>query len=274
MLESTREAVPQTGLCNPNSGASEVVGESTPAVLRFENVTKIYSRRAARMLLRKHLLSWFRAKRVDTFHALRDISFMVERGRSLAVVGANGAGKSTLLRLATGISFPDNGTVSVHGRIAALMELGAGFHPDLTGRENILLNGSLLGFTRKQTYEQFHQILEFSGIQEFIDEPLRTYSSGMILRLAFAVAVRVDPDILVIDEILAVGDQEFQRKCVEEIKRLKQRGKTLVCASHTISVLRELCEEALWLEHGKVRLFGPAQAVLDSYEAGGSAASA
>src|ERR1700676_1733567 len=149
--------------------------------------------------------------------------------------------------------------------MAALMELGAGFHPDLTGAENLVLNASLLGLSRRKTSEQFDSIVEFSGIADFIEEPLRTYSSGMVLRLAFAVAVRVNPNILFVDEVLAVGDQAFQRKCVDEIKRLKREGTTLVCVSHDIGVVRELCEVALWLAHGKIKMFGPAATILDQY---------
>jgi ABC-type polysaccharide/polyol phosphate transport system ATPase subunit len=244
---------------------------STQRVISFEGVSKSYFRKAGRGLLRNRLLAWLKGTPVETFRALDDISFDVRAGESLAIVGANGAGKSTLLRLATGISMPDSGSVTVHGTIAALMELGAGFHPDLTGAENLVLNASLLGLSRKRTYEEFDSILEFSGIADFIDEPLRTYSSGMVLRLAFSVAVRVNPDVLFLDEVLAVGDQEFKVKCLEEIKRLKRLGKTLVYVSHQTEVTRELCDVALWLEHGKLKMFGPATTVLDSYEAVGPA---
>jgi lipopolysaccharide transport system ATP-binding protein len=198
--------------------------------------------------------------------ALSDLTLAVEPGIT-GLVGANGAGKSTLLRCATGISAPDQGRVQIRGTIAALMELGAGFHPDLTGAENVLLNASLLGLTRKETLQQFDRIVEFSGLGSFIDEPLRTYSSGMVLRLAFSVAVRVDPDILVIDEILAVGDIDFQEKCIAEIMRLKQSGKTLIYVAHNLPMLRKVCEQALWLERGQLRMFGPCDEVLDAYEA-------
>ena len=240
-----------------------------PKVISFEGISKSYLRNAGRTLLRHRLKSWLTGAPAETFCALKDVTFEVLSGVSLAVVGANGAGKSTLLRLAAGLAAPDSGRVRVQGTIAALMELGAGFHPDLTGTENVLLNAALLGLTRKQTYEQFDSIVEFSGIKDFIDEPLRTYSSGMMLRLAFSVAVRANPDILLIDEILSVGDQQFQRKCIDEIKRLKSAGTTLVCASHATAMLRELCEQALWLEHGEVRMWGSTATVLDSYESDG-----
>jgi ABC-type polysaccharide/polyol phosphate transport system ATPase subunit len=237
------------------------------SVVRFDRVSKSYRHGASRTLLRRGLLSWLKFSKTETFYALRNVSFDLGPATSLAVVGANGAGKSTLLRCATGISFPDAGHLQVRGTIAALMELGAGFHPDLTGAENLVLNASLLGLTRRQTRQQFDPIVEFSGLAGFIDEPLRTYSSGMVLRLAFSVAVRVDPDILVIDEILAVGDIDFQQKCIAEIARLKEAGKTLICVAHDLKLLRKLCEQALWLEHGEIRMFGPASEVLTAYEA-------
>ncbi len=244
------------------------LGKLKPAdcVIRFERVNKSYLRNASRSLLRHRLTSWITRVPAERFSALKDVSFELRSGESLAVVGANGAGKSTLLRLATGVSVPDSGRVEVRGTMAALMELGAGFHPDLTGAENLVLNASLLGLSRRKTYEQFDSIVEFSGIKDFIDEPLRTYSSGMILRLAFSVAVRVNPDILLIDEVLSVGDQEFQRKCIDEIRRLKGTGKTLVCVSHGTAVLRELCDRGLWLEHGEIKMCGPLNTVIDSYE--------
>jgi ABC-type polysaccharide/polyol phosphate transport system ATPase subunit len=253
---------------------AESVGSVSPStrslqkVLSFEDVSKSYLRNAGRALLIQRFASWLKRAPLETFRALDDITFELHAGESLAVVGYNGAGKSTLLRLATGISKPETGRVTVHGAIAALMELGAGFHPDLTGAENLVLNASLLGLSRKKTYEEFDSIVEFSGIREFIGEPLRTYSSGMVMRLAFSVAVRVNPDVLFLDEVLAVGDLAFQRKCIEEIKRLKQAGTTLVCVSHAASMVRELCELALWLEYGKIKMFGPAGTVLDSYESG------
>jgi len=235
-------------------------------VISFDGVSKTYIRNASRSLLRHRVTSWITRAPVERFSALKDVSFQLRSGESLAVVGLNGAGKSTLLRLATGISAPDCGQVKVRGTMAALMELGAGFHPDLTGAENLVLNASLLGLSRSRTYQEFDSIVEFSGIKEFIDEPLRTYSTGMVLRLAFSVAVRVNPDILFIDEVLSVGDQGFQRKCVDEIKRLKKQGKTLVCVSHSVGILRELCDRALWLEHGEVKMWGPLSEVLERYE--------
>jgi ABC-type polysaccharide/polyol phosphate transport system ATPase subunit len=183
------------------------------------------------------------------------------------VVGPNGAGKSTLLSLVAGLSWPDEGEISVEGRVAALLELGSGFHPDLTGEENLRVNAAILGFSRKQTVERFDQIVEFSGIGDFMDEPLRTYSSGMVLRLAFSVAIHADLDVLLIDEVLAVGDQSFQAKCIERIFELKRAGKILVFVSHVPQVLQQLCDRALWLESGHMVREGPVGGTLEAYQA-------
>ncbi len=190
----------------------------------------------------------------------------MNKGEGLAVIGGNGAGKSTLLSVVTGLTQPDKGSVTVDGRVAALMELGSGFHPDLTGAENVYLNAALLGFTGKQTRALFDSIVEFSGVGEFIDEPVRTYSSGMNLRLAFAVAVNVDPEILIIDEVLAVGDQNFQAKCFDRIRGLRRAGKTFLCVSHSKPVLMELCDRAVWLDHGEMMMCGNIADAFAAYE--------
>ena len=203
------------------------------SVIEFHNVSKKFTRHAGQMLLRNHLTRFFTRQKEMPFFALKHVSFSVERGESLAVIGSNGAGKSTLLGLVAGISQPDEGTVTVNGQVAALLELGSGFHPDLTGRENVRLNAALLGLSRRQTAEAFERIVEFSGIREFIDEPLRTYSTGMMMRLAFSVAINRDPEILLVDEVLAVGDAAFQAKCIEKIHEFRNAGKTLLCVSHT-----------------------------------------
>jgi ABC-type polysaccharide/polyol phosphate transport system ATPase subunit len=189
----------------------------------------------------------------------------VRPGESLAVVGQNGAGKSTLLNLATSLCSPSEGTVRIKGSVAALLELGAGFHGDLTGTENLRINAALLGLTRKQVNQRFDKIVEFSGIGEFMEEPLRTYSSGMRMRLAFSIAVNVDPDILIIDEILGVGDQEFFAKCFERIMEFRHAGKALLCVSHGLDSLEVLCDRALWLDHGRVKRSGPVRQVLQAY---------
>ena len=204
-------------------------------VIEFSNVSKTFCRHAGQMLLRNHILQLLRRERPERFHALENVSFRVEQGESLAIVGPNGAGKSTLLSLVAGLTKPDRGTVTVNGRVAALLELGAGFHLDLTGRENVYLNASLLGLSRIYANRVYDQIVDFSGIGDFIDEPLRTYSTGMIMRLAFSVAVNMEPEVLLIDEVLAVGDTAFQAKCLDRIHELRNSGKTLLCVSHAHS---------------------------------------
>lgn len=231
-----------------------------------ENVWKTFHRHTGRKLFRDHLASLIGRDQANDFHALRGVSFHVSSGESLAVIGSNGAGKSTLLSVVTGLAQPDKGVVNVKGRVAALLELGSGFHPDLTGAENVYLNAALLGFSEKQTRLMFDSIVEFSGVKDFINEPLRTYSSGMGLRLAFAVAVNVDPDILIIDEVLAVGDHEFQAKCYERIRAFRRAGKTFLCVSHSKAVLMELCDRAVWLDHGEMMMFGNIDDVFEAYE--------
>ena len=235
------------------------------SVIEFHNVSKSYHRHAGQMLLRNHLTQFFERERRERFFALKHVSFTLEMGESLAVIGSNGAGKSTLLGLVAGLSKPDEGAVRVHGQVAALLELGSGFHPDLTGRENVRLNAALLGLSRKQANEAFEAIVEFSGIGEFIDEPLRTYSTGMVMRLAFSVAVHTDPQVLLIDEVLAVGDTAFQAKCFEKIHEFRNSGKTLLCVSHASTIIQQLCDRALWLDHGELIMSGSVAAVSAAY---------
>lgn len=218
------------------------------------------------MLLRERLLQLLYPSRRERFFALKDICFQLEHGESVAVIGHNGAGKSTLLSLAAGLATPQSGRVRVEGRIAALLELGSGFHPDLTGAENVRINAGLLGLSRRQTQARFQEIMEFSGIGDFFYEPLRTYSSGMMLRLAFSVAVCVEPDVLVIDEVLGVGDEAFFAKCVSKIMEFRNAGKTILCASHSTGIVKMLCNRALWLDHGALVLDGPINAVVESYQ--------
>jgi ABC-type polysaccharide/polyol phosphate transport system ATPase subunit len=199
------------------------------------------------------------------FYALNHLSFHLDAGEGVAVIGANGAGKSTLLGLVSGLSQPDAGTVMVNGRIAALLELGSGFHPDLTGAENVALNASLLGLGRTRTRELFDGIVEFSGIGDFIREPLRTYSTGMVMRLAFAVAINMDPEILIIDEVLAVGDAAFQEKCFERLRGFRHAGKTLLCVSHAHRLVGQLCDRAIWLNHGELMMNGSYKEVSAAY---------
>lgn len=236
------------------------------ALIEFENVSKCFAHSGGSKLLRDHVRRMLRSEqRRDVFWALKHVSFRLEHGQSMAIVGGNGAGKSTLLSLVAGLARPNEGRVEVNGRVAALLELGSGFQGDLTGRENVKLNASLLGLSRKETYERYDRIVEFSGIAEFIDEPLRTYSSGMVMRLAFSVAVHVDPDILLVDEVLAVGDQNFQAKCYERICEFKRAGKTLLFVSHVPAMVKEFCDTCLWLDHGEVLLQGAPDQVLAAY---------
>lgn len=236
------------------------------SAVQFERVSKVFSRSTGRKLLRSHLRTFFGRKPHEPFYALKNISFTLNHAESVAVIGPNGAGKSTLLSMVAGLSFPDEGRVSINGRVAALLELGTGFHPDLTGAENVHLNASLLGLSRVQTENLFESIVEFSGIAEFIDEPLRTYSSGMMMRLAFSVAVNVDPDILILDEVFAVGDQNFQSKCRDKVMEFRNSGKTMLCVSHSTATLHELCDRAIWLDHGELMMDGPVQEVISAYE--------
>lgn len=199
------------------------------------------------------------------FRALDDVSFTVPRGTTFGLVGHNGSGKSTLLKILAGVYRPTTGGVLVDGRVSALLELGAGFHGELTGRENIYLNGSILGLSRKQIDGSIDEIIDFSGLSEFIDSPVKIYSSGMYVRLGFAIAVTLDPEILIVDEIIAVGDEEFQRKCFDHLFRLRNQGTTIVLVTHSMGLAAELCDGAVWLDHGVVRAIGPATEVIDAY---------
>jgi ABC-type polysaccharide/polyol phosphate transport system ATPase subunit len=236
-------------------------------IIEFDNVWKTFHRHAGRMLLRSHVGRLASAPvPPQEFCALKKISFRLNRGESLALIGANGAGKSTLLSLVAGLVPPDRGTVGVQGRIAALLELGSGFHPDLTGEENIRLNAALLGVGRKLIGQILPHIVEFSELGDVMGEPLRTYSTGMVMRLAFSVAINVDPDIVLIDEVLAVGDSAFQAKCFQKVLDFRRNGKTILCVSHAAGMVQQLCSRALWLDHGEIILDGPVSDVSDAYE--------
>jgi ABC-type polysaccharide/polyol phosphate transport system ATPase subunit len=234
--------------------------------LRFDRVTKTFAHHAGRMLLRDRIADLIFPSHRERLEALKEVSFELRPGESLGLIGSNGAGKSTLLNLATGLLEPDSGHVEVEGRVTALLELSAGFHHDLTGAENLRINAALLGLTRRQTEERYEDILEFSGVREFIHEPLRAYSAGMVLRLAFAVAVSADPDVLLIDELIGVGDQAFQDKALEKIRGFQRAGKTVLLASHAAELMTTLCERALWLDHGRIMMSGTAREVLAAYQ--------
>ena len=237
------------------------------SALRFDHVTKTFVHHAGQLLLRERILEMLRPSRRARFEALKEVSFELAHGESLGLIGPNGAGKSTILNLATGLSEPDSGSITVDGRVTALLELGAGFHPDLTGAENVRVNAAMMGITRKQMAERFESIVDFSGVREFINEPLRVYSAGMTVRLAFAVAVTADPEVLLIDEVLGVGDQAFYAKCLEKIRSFQAAGKTIVLASHSAELITMLCQQALWIERGKVIMQGPAEEVVAAYKA-------
>ena len=241
------------------------ISDGQPAIV-FDGVWKSFARHAGQLLIRERLMHAMRSMHGEKFHALRDISFTVNHGESVAVIGHNGAGKSTLLNLATSLCRPDKGRVDVHGRIAALLDLGAGFHPDLTGAENVRTNAALLGLGRREVREKFDEMVAFAEIGDFINEPLRTYSSGMVMRLAFAVAVCVDPDVLMIDEVLGVGDVAFFAKCQERIMQFRRTGKTILCVSHSTSTLKDLCTRAIWLDHGRLMEDGPLEQVMEAYQ--------
>jgi ABC-2 type transport system ATP-binding protein/lipopolysaccharide transport system ATP-binding protein len=206
-----------------------------------------------------------RPPRAEEFWALRDATFSIARGSTFGLLGQNGSGKSTTLKVLAGIYRPTSGRVTVNGRVSALLELGAGFHGDLTGRENIRLNGAILGLSGRQIEAAMDGIIDFAGIGEFIDSPVKIYSSGMFVRLGFAVAVSLDPEILMVDEVIAVGDEEFQRKCFDHLYELRKRGTTVVLVTHSLGLIRDLCDEAAWLDNGRIRELGPARDVADSY---------
>lgn len=237
------------------------------ALIEVENVCKSFSvRRGAGMLLgRGGIAEFLRGRRAQRFEALHDISFTVEHGESVGLIGANGSGKSTLLKIIAGVTAPTSGRAAVHGRIASLLELGAGFHPLLTGRENVYLNARILGMSRLDVDRVFDDIVAFSGIEEFIDNPIDTYSSGMYVRLGFAVAVHTNPDVFLVDEVLSVGDEEFQRKCRERIGELREQGKTIVFVSHDLSIVNALCNRVILLSQGRMVSRDTPQATIDYY---------
>ena len=240
--------------------------ENKDIAIKVDHVYKsfnIYYDRAN--TLKERVLFWTRNKRREKREILTDINLEIKKGETVALIGVNGSGKSTLLKLMTQIIFPNKGTIETHGKLTSLLELGAGFHPDFSGRENIYFNSSIFGLTKKEIDKRLDQIIEFSELQDFIDNPVRTYSSGMYMRLAFSVAINVDADILLIDEILSVGDQHFQEKCFKKMRELREEGKTMVFVTHSMESVRNLCDRAIWLYDGQVRMDGNTQEVIDEY---------
>lgn len=243
---------------------------SAPAIVA-RDVAKVYRRFQQRnqfktlksALLTGSLLSDLTPD--QTFTALDGVTFNVPRGSTFGVIGENGSGKSTLLKLVAGITRPTRGTLAVDGRISALIELGAGFHPEISGRENVMINGIMLGLTRKEVERRFDEIVAFAELEDFIDAPVKTYSSGMYMRLGFAVAIHVDPDVLLIDEVLAVGDESFTRKCLDKVAEFRRRGKTVLFVTHTLGLVEKMCDEVLWLRHGRPADQGDPKRVVDAY---------
>ncbi len=236
-------------------------------IIRLENISVRYSLPSERIGTFKEYAIRILQRRIrfNSFWALNNVDLSVNSGEVLGIIGRNGAGKSTMLKVISRVLRPTRGRVVIYGKIAPLLELGAGFHPELTGRENVFLNGALLGYSRHDMNECFQNILDFSELRDFIDAPLRTYSSGMYARLGFAVATAHQPDILIIDEILGVGDEAFQHKCGERISQFREHGTTILLVSHSMDVIQQLCQRVVWIDHGKIALAGEPGQVIAAY---------
>ena len=255
-----------------NRRATPTGSQHRPGVaIQVREVHKLYrrySRRKQFATLKSALLSGSVLKdlRPDAvFEALKGVSFEVAKGKTFGIVGRNGSGKSTMLKLIAGIGKPTAGTVRVHGRVSALIELGAGFHPEISGRENVYINGLMLGLSRREVAERFDEIVRFAELDDFIDAPVKTYSSGMYMRLGFSVAINVDPDVLLVDEVLAVGDEAFTHKCLDKFADFRRRGRTILLVTHSLDLVTRFCDEALWLDSGVVRAHGDPKRVIDAY---------
>ena len=230
-----------------------------------ENVYKSFNVYQDKASTIKEKLLFFSRNRKEKIEVLKNINLRIKQGETVGLIGVNGSGKSTLLKLMTKIIYPDSGKITTNGKLTSLLELGAGFHPDFSGRENIYFNASIFGLTKKEIDARLHDIIEFSELGEFIDNPVRTYSSGMYMRLAFSVAINVDAEILLIDEILSVGDQHFQEKCYNKMTELKNQGKTMVFVTHSLDVVKKLCTRAVWLYNGEIKMDGNTEEVVDEY---------
>ena len=213
----------------------------------------------------KEKMLFFSRNRREKREVLKGINLKIKKGEVVALIGTNGSGKSTLLKLMTKILYPNKGTIETNGKLTSLLELGAGFHPDFSGRENIYFNASIFGLTKKEIDEKLNDIIEFSELERFIDNPVRTYSSGMFMRLAFAVAINVNADILLVDEILSVGDEHFQNKCIRKMMDLKEQGKTMVFVTHSMETVRKICDRAVWLCDGRIEMDGEVSEVIEKY---------
>jgi ABC-2 type transport system ATP-binding protein len=236
-----------------------------PTVIEIEDVTKRFRLYSERNQSLKATIMRGRRAGYEEFLALDGVSAAVEQGTTVGFIGENGSGKSTLLKCVAKILRPDQGSIRVDGKVSALLELGAGFHPELSGRENVYLNGTILGLSVKELDRRFDDIVGFAGLERFIDSPVKNYSSGMYVRLGFSVAINVDPDILLVDEVLAVGDEQFQARCADKFAELRSEGKTIVLVSHSLGAVRTMCDHVVWLDHGRVRRAGEAAEILDEY---------
>jgi ABC-2 type transport system ATP-binding protein len=234
--------------------------------VRVDHVSKSFRLYSERNQTLKSAIMRGRRSVHEDFVALDDVSFDVPSGSTFGLIGSNGSGKSTLLKCVAKILYPNSGTITAYGRLAALLEVGSGFHHELSGRENIYLNGSILGMSRKEIDRKFDEIVDFSGVEQFIDQPVKNYSSGMYVRLGFAVAINVDPDILVVDEVLAVGDAEFQEKCHQKFRDFRRDGKTVVLVSHSREAVLDMCDQAAWLDKSRLRFVGAADEAMAAYE--------
>lgn len=234
-------------------------------VIQAEGVSKRFRVYHERNQSLKIALMRGRRAKFDEFWALQDVSFEIPQGTTFGLVGHNGSGKSTMLKCLAKILVPDRGRISATGKVSALLELGAGFHPELSGRDNVYLNGSILGLRKSEIDARFDDIVGFAGLEKFIDTPVKNYSSGMYVRLGFSVAINVEPDILMVDEVLAVGDEEFQRKCMEKFKDFRDEGRTIVVVSHALGTMRDMCDEVAWLDHGRLQAVGKPHEVVDDY---------
>lgn len=239
--------------------------KSSKIAIKAENVTKKFKLYYDKPSTLKERLVFWNRKKADEHIVLDNINLEIKKGETVALIGVNGSGKSTLLKLMTKIIYPNVGKIEVDGKLSSLLELGAGFHPDFTGRENIYFNAAIFGLTRSEIDKRINEVIEFSELGEFIDSPVRTYSSGMYMRLAFSVAINVDADILLIDEILAVGDAHFQDKCFKKLEELKNSDKTIVIVSHSLDSIKKICNRGVWISDGKIRMDGDIEKVTQAY---------
>jgi len=239
----------------------------TDAAVTVEHVSKRFRMYHERNDSLKSMVMRGKKSVHEDFWALKDVSFEVPYGTTFGLIGKNGSGKSTLLKCLAKILWPEEGSITARGKQASLLEVGSGFHPELSGRENVFLNGSILGMSRKEVARKFDEIVSFSGVGHFIDQPVKNYSSGMYVRLGFSVAVAVTPDILVVDEVLAVGDATFQKRCREKFKEMKQDGRTVILVSHSMSTVKDMCDEVAWLNQGELKMIGKTDEIAKAYNA-------